>query len=258
VTDYCNQQPNQNNKRSSAGQSSDQSPDHAEQLEKKGDVNVKSDVSASSKYIVVEGPIGVGKSSLTRKLADTFGSSILLEKPAENPFLARFYKSPKRFALPTQLFFLFQRVRQLADLKQEDMFSPGRVADFMMEKDPLFAQITLDDEEFRLYRQVYQNLTIDAPKPDLVVYLQAPTEVLQQRIKKRRVKFEKNIESSYLQRLSDAYTAYFHGYSDTPLLMVNAAEINPIDNDDHYAALVKQIRAIDAGKHFFNPLAESV
>lgn len=215
-------------------------------------------ISASSKYIVVEGPIGVGKSSLSKKLAATLGSSILLEKPAENPFLARFYKSPKRFALPTQLFFLFQRVRQLADLKQEDMFAPGRVADFMMEKDPLFAQITLDDEEFRLYQQVYQNLTIDAPQPDLVIYLQAPVEVLQQRIKKRRVKYEMSIESAYLQRLSDAYTAYFHRYSDTPLLIVNAAQINPIDNEEHYTALLEHIERIDAGKHFFNPLVEPV
>ena len=211
--------------------------------------------STTSKYIVVEGPIGVGKSSLSKKLAHSFGSSLLLEKPSENPFLERFYKSPKRFALPTQLFFLFQRVRQLADLKQEDMFSPGRVADFMLEKDPIFAQMTLDDDEYRLYQQVYQNLTIDAPEPDLMVYLQAPVNVLQQRIKKRRIKYEQDIESSYLQRLSDAYTAYFHRYSDTPLLIVNAADFNPIDNQEHYAALVQQIDRIDSGKHFFNPLA---
>lgn len=243
MTDHRNQHPCE-----------DRGSDVQKRLEREGDAAI----SASSKYIVVEGPIGVGKSSLSKKLASTLGSSILLEKPAENPFLARFYKSPKRFALPTQLFFLFQRVRQLSELKQEDMFTPGRVADFMMEKDPLFAQITLDDEEFRLYQQVYQNLTIDAPQPDLVIYLQAPVEVLQQRIKKRRVKYEMSIESAYLQRLSDAYTAYFHRYSDTPLLMVNAAQINPIDNDEHYTALLAHIDRIDAGKHFFNPLAESV
>ena len=207
------------------------------------------------KYIVVEGPIGVGKSSLANKLADTFASSLLLEKPADNPFLERFYKTPKRYALPTQLFFLFQRVRQLADLKQEDMFRPGRVADFMLEKDPLFAQITLDDDEFRLYQQVYHNLTIDRPQPDLVIYLQAPVAVLQERVKKRRVKYEQDIELSYLQKLSDAYTTFFHRYSETPLLIINAAEINPIENKDHYRALVRQIDKIQAGKHFFNPLA---
>lgn len=210
---------------------------------------------AARKYIVIEGPIGVGKSSLAKKLANTFASSLLLERPAENPFLERFYKTPKRFALPTQLFFLFQRVRQLADIKQEDMFTPGRVADFMLEKDPLFAQITLDDDEFRLYQQVYQNLTIDRPEPDLVIFLQAPVNVLQQRIKKRRVKYEQDMDVSYLQKLSDAYTTYFHRYSETPLLIINAAEINPIDNQEHYHALVNQIDRIQGGKHFFNPLA---
>lgn len=208
----------------------------------------------ASKYIVIEGPIGVGKSSLCRKLATTFNSPLLLEKPAENPFLARFYKSPKRYALPTQLFFLFQRVRQLSNLKQEDMFSPGRIADFMLDKDPIFAQMTLDDDEFRLYQQVFHNLAIDQPEPDLMVYLQAPVNVLQERIRKRGIKYEQDIDANYLQRLSDAYTTYFHRYSKTPLLIVNAADINPIENEAHYTALLQHIDRIDAGKHFFNPL----
>ena len=213
----------------------------------------QADVSMASKFIIVEGPIGVGKSSLTKKLAATFNSSILLEKPSDNPFLERFYKSPKRFALPTQLSFLFQRVLQLSDLKQEDLFQPGRVADYMIQKDPLFAQITLGDDEFRLYQQVYQNLNLDNPEPDLVIYLQAPVEVLQQRIKKRRIKYEMDIDSNYLQRLSDSYTTFFHRYDESPLLIVNAAKINPIDNEEHYQALVKHISQIKAGKHYFNP-----
>ena len=209
-----------------------------------------------AKYIIVEGPIGVGKSSLSKRLAETLNSELVLEKPADNPFLARFYQSPKRYALPTQLTFLFQRVKQMGQMKQNDMFNPGRIADFMMEKDPIFAQLTLDDDEFRLYQQVYQNLKVDPPIPDLVVYLQAPVNVLQQRISKRRVKYEQNIDTKYLQRLSDSYTTYFHSYSKTPLLIVNAAEINPVDNEDHYQALVKHIKSIEAGKHYFNPLAE--
>ncbi|GHA08584.1 deoxyguanosine kinase/deoxyadenosine kinase [Arenicella chitinivorans] len=216
--------------------------------------SVEVSAATASKYLVIEGPIGVGKSSLCRKLATTFDSPLLLEKPAENPFLARFYKSPKRYALPTQLFFLFQRVRQLSNLKQEDMFSPGRVADFMLDKDPIFAQMTLDDDEFRLYQQVFNNLAIDQPEPDLMVYLQAPVNVLQERIRKRGIKYEQDIDANYLQRLSDAYTTYFHRYSKTPLLIVNAADINPIENEAHYQALLQHIDRIDAGKHFFNPL----
>lgn len=207
---------------------------------------------------MVEGPIGVGKSSLAKRLSETFGSDLVLEKPADNPFLERFYRSPKRYALPTQLYFLFQRVRQLEDMKQDDMFSPGRVADFMMEKDFLFAQVTLDDDEYRLYQQVYSNLTIDAPQPDLVIYLQAPVEVLQSRINRRGIDYENDMSNDYLHRLSDAYTAYFHRYNQSSLLIVNASEMNFVENEAHYQALVEHIQAISGGKHFFNPLVEAL
>lgn len=211
-----------------------------------------------SKYIVVEGPIGVGKSSLAKKLAKSFNSSLLLEQPTENPFLERFYAAPKQYALATQLFFLFQRIKQLSKLPQDDMFTPGRVADFMLDKDPLFAQITLDEDEYRLYQQVFQNLSIKPPKPDLVIYLQAPTDVLQERIDKRRINYEMGMDAKYLSRLSDVYTSYFHRYQGSALLMVNAAEINPVDNEAHYTALLNHILRIDAGKHYFNPLVEAL
>jgi len=207
------------------------------------------------KNIIIEGPIGVGKSSLSKKLAASLGSSLLLENPAENPFLERFYKSPKRYSLPTQLFFLFQRVQQLADAEIQALTGVGQVSDFMLAKDPMFAQLTLDDEEAVLYQQVYQSLCIDAPRPDLMIYLQAPVATLQGRIKKRSIKYEQSIADGYLEKLSDAYTHYFHHYNESPLLIVNAADINPIDNDDDYYALLTHINQIEAGKHFFNPLS---
>jgi len=212
------------------------------------------EITKPPKNITIEGPIGVGKSSLSKKLAASFGAELLLEKPSENPFLERFYESPKRYSLPTQLFFLFQRVQQLADVEAQDSGSVGQVADFMLAKDPMFAELTLDTEEVALYRQVYHSLSIDAPKPDLMIYLQAPVSVLQKRIRKRSISYEQSIDAGYLQNLSDAYTAYFHRYTCSPLLIVNAADINPIDNDDHYQALLTHIKRIDAGKHFFNPL----
>ncbi|HLA74297.1 MAG TPA: deoxynucleoside kinase [Gammaproteobacteria bacterium] len=205
-------------------------------------------------YIVVEGPIGVGKTSLAKRLAESLGSGLLLEDAQENPFLERFYINPRQVALPTQLYFLFQRARQLKELRQTDLFRPTRVADFLMEKDRLFAQITLDDDEFRLYEQVYAQMALDAPAPDLVIYLQAPVETLLARITKRGMASERYIETAYLQRLTDAYTEFFYYYSAAPLLIVNAAEINPVSNDQDYAMLLEQIRNIRSGRHYFNPL----
>ncbi len=205
-------------------------------------------------YVVVEGPIGVGKTSLAQRLAETYAAELLLEQPEENPFLERFYRERRRFALPTQLYFLFQRARQLQDWKQRDLFQATRVADFLLEKDSLFARINLDDDEFRLYQQVYTQLSLDLPVPDLVVYLQAPAEVLLERIRRRGVPYEWQIESGYLEELVEAYTRFFYHYTAAPLLVVNAAEVNFVDSDSDFRALLEHLRTVKSGRRFFNPL----
>lgn len=204
-------------------------------------------------FVVVEGPIGVGKTTLARKLAGSFGSDLLLEGGDENPFLEKFYENPEAAALPTQLYFLLQRARQLKALRQEDMFSPVRVADFLIEKDRLFAELTLDDDELDIYEQVYSSLTFDAPKPDLVVYLQAPVEVLLDRIQKRGLSHERFIEAAYLERLCDSYVRFFYQFADAPLLIVNAADIDFANNDNDYQLLLERIMANRSGRHYFNP-----
>ena len=209
-------------------------------------------------YIVVEGPIGVGKTSLARRLAESFESDLLLEGADENPFLERFYQDPRSGALPAQLFFLFQRSRQMQDMRQGDMFQPVRVSDFLIEKDRLFAELTLDPEELKLYEQVYEHVTVDAPVPDLVIYLQAPEEVLLKRIAQRGIRYERRIDAAYLRRLSDAYARMFLNYDAAPLLIVNAAHINLVNNERDYEALLEQICITRSGKQYFNPMSEVI
>jgi deoxyguanosine kinase len=151
------------------------------------------------------------------------------------------------------LFFLFQRARQLQAMRQGDMFQPVRVADFLMEKDRLFAELTLDAEELKLYEQVYSHLVVDAPVPDLVIYLQAPEDVLLKRIARRGIGYERRIDASYLRRLSEAYSRLFLYYEAAPLLIVNAAHIDLVDNDEDYQTLVEQVQSTRSGRHYFNP-----
>jgi len=205
------------------------------------------------RYIVVEGPIGVGKTTLTERLAEEFNYDTFLENSRNNPFLERFYQNRRQAALPTQLFFLFERARQIQELKQADMFEPVRVADFLIEKDRLFAQINLDADEMNLYNNIYNHLVIDAPVPDLVIYLQAPVDTLMERIIKRGVKEEQLIELEYLKQLSDAYTKFFHYYDAAPLLIVNAAEIDLANDENDYDQLVSYLANIRNGRHYYNP-----
>jgi deoxyguanosine kinase len=206
------------------------------------------------KFIVVEGPIGVGKTSLARRLCASLNAEPVLEQAGQNPFLERFYKNPRAGALPTQLYFLLQRAQQLAGLKQSDLFAPLRVADYLMEKDRLFARVTLDDAEYELYEQLYSRLDIQVPKPDLVVYLQAPVDVLLERISRRGVDFEQHIDRQYLEKLNQAYARFFHEFEGAPLLIVNAASIDPISNQRDYDELLAAIRRMSRGRLYFNPL----
>jgi deoxyguanosine kinase len=205
-------------------------------------------------FIVIEGPIGVGKTSLARRLCTSLEAEAVLEQAAENPFLERFYRNPRDGALPAQLYFLFQRAQQLAALNQQDMFAPTRVGDYLLEKDRLFARVTLDDAEFGLYEQVYTKLDVQPPKPDLVVYLQAPVDVLLERIAKRGIRYEQQIERAYLERLNEAYARFFHEYEAAPLLIVNAASIDPINNQADYDELLSAIQRMKRGRLYYNPM----
>jgi deoxyguanosine kinase len=209
---------------------------------------------ALHKFIVVEGPIGVGKTSLARRLCDSLGAQPVLEQSEQNPFLERFYRNPRAAALSTQLYFLLQRAQQLGALKQSDLFAPVRVADYLLEKDRLFARVTLDEDEFTLYEQLYAKLDIHPPAPDLVVYLQAPVDVLLERIARRGVDYEQHIDRQYLERLNEAYARFFHEFAAAPLLIVNAASIDPIASQHDYDELLATIRRMTRGRLYYNPL----
>ena len=204
-------------------------------------------------YIAVEGPIGVGKTTLARRIADTFDYDLLLEEAELNPFLERFYQNRQQTALATQLFFLFQRVQKITELKQRDMFDQARVADFVLEKDPLFARINLEPDEFALYEKVFSKMRVDAPVPDLVIYLQASPDRLLERIDRRGIDAERLIDRQYLEQLNEVYSEFFLYYDAAPLLIVNANEIDLAQGDRDYEQLVDYMLNIKKGRHYFNP-----
>lgn len=211
------------------------------------------DTYGKSRFIVVEGPIGVGKTSLARKLAESLGGDLLLEDVDSNPFLERFYRGERNSALPAQLFFLFQRARQLDGLRQSDLFSHVQIADYHIDKDRLFAEVNLDAEELSLYEQMHERMSIEPPVPDLVIYLQASVDALLHRIARRGIPYERLIDRRYLERLTEAYSRYFHDFQEAPLLIVNASQIDPISNSAEYDQLLQQICRTTSGRHFFNP-----
>ena len=204
------------------------------------------------RYIVVEGPIGVGKTSLAKRLAERLGSRALLEQPEQNPFLARFYQDMPRYALPTQLFFLFQRINQLSELAQPDLFERVTVSDFLIEKDPLFARLTLSSEELHLYQRIFDTLKPQAPSPDLVVYLQAQPQTLYERVRRRGLGYERPISEDYLALLADSYNRFFYHYSGSPVLMVNSERLNFVKHERDLDLLLERMEGMRGSREFFN------
>lgn len=213
---------------------------------------------STPRFIAVEGPIGVGKTSLARKLAESLSADLVLEEVYENPFLERFYREGRSAALPAQMYFLFARARQIEGLRQSDLFANVRVADYLFAKDRLFAELNLTQDELDLYDQVVATLKIDPPVPDLVIYLQSSVDALLERIARRGIPAERAIDRRYLERLNDTYARYFHAYDDGPLLIVNASQIDPISNGADYDQLFRQIEKTTGGRHFFNPAAAAL
>ena len=204
-------------------------------------------------YIVIEGPIGSGKTTLARRLSDRFSVDLLLENAGANPFLPRFYQDPQRYALQAQLFFLFQRAEQVRELGQRDLFAKATIADFFLEKDPLFARLNLSDEEYALYRQIYEHLQLQTTTPDLVIYLQTPVDALLKRIEQRDIAYEQDIPRDYLARLAEAYSDFFHHYDASPLLIVNNENLNVTNNEAALELLLERIQSMRGRREYFHP-----
>ena len=213
---------------------------------------------SESRYIAIEGPIGVGKTALARRLAEALSAELVLEEVDENPFLERFYRDGRSAALPAQMFFLFARARQIEALRQSDLFAATRISDYLFTRDRLFAELNLDTEELKLYDQIVANLDVEPPVPDLVIYLQASVDALMQRLARRNATYDRFVERAYLERLTDAYARFFHTYDEGPLLIVNASVIDPVNNDADFQQLFQQIERTTGGRHFFNPVAAAL
>lgn len=212
----------------------------------------------ASRYIAIEGPIGVGKTALARRLADSLSADLVLEEFDDNPFLERFYRDGRSAALPAQMFFLFARARQIEQLRQSDLFANVRISDYLFTRDRLFAELNLDREELKLYEQIVTNLAIEAPVPDLVIYLQTSVDAILQRLARRDLPNDRYVDRAYLERLTDAYARFFHNYDEGPLLIVNASQIDPVNNDADYEQLFQQIERTTGGRHFFNPVSAAL
>lgn len=213
---------------------------------------MKKSLLATARHIVVEGPIGVGKTCLARRLADHIDAQLLLEQPELNPFLSRFYQDQRRYALQTQLFFLFQRLDQLRKLAQPDFFAHTLVGDYLLEKDPLFALLTLSEDEYTLYRKIYDHISPPMAAPDLVIYLQARPETLIARVRKRGIDMERKISDAYLTVLAESYTRFFHNYDAAPVMVVNSENLNFVDQDDDFHLLVQRIESMRGHREYFN------
>jgi deoxyguanosine kinase len=213
---------------------------------------------SASRYIAIEGPIGVGKTALAKRLAASLDAELVLEQVEENPFLERFYRDGRSAALPAQMFFLFARARQIQDLRQSDLFATTRISDYLFTRDRLFAELNLDAEELKLYDQIVANLDVDPPVPDLVIYLQASVDALLQRLARRNASFDRFVDRAYLEKLTEAYARFFHAYDEGPLLIVNASQIDPVNNDADFEQLFRQIEKTTGGRHFFNPVAAAL